>query len=289
MKRILPLLLLSSLLMAQDCQSPEPPGNFYCSGAVEQPEPTGLDALMVDLLTGIDHVWSTIVGGEPSTDRRSTVFVSIVGVGSCSGVIIGPHTVLTAGHCTGPNGYRIYLNQQIPNYYASTGATIHPGFWRWNSNRGDPHDDLMLIYVKETLPEPYAFGFYNYEINHSVCTGLVAQGWGQTEDPSEPNYTICPDTNDDGKPDSRCLRETPYTVTLVGDTWIKTKGIPGEKQGFICFGDSGGPLYAIVQGQVQLAGITSTTDSTDCKIGSTHVRVKAYTDWIVANMDGPGT
>jgi len=277
--------------MAQDCEQPKPPGNFYCSGAVELPEPTGLDALMVDLLTGIDHVWDTIVGGTPSTDRRSTVFVSIVGVGYCSGVIIGPHTILTAGHCnngTTDNNYRIYLDRNLPNYYQVTGHLIHPDYFEYQKDPANSpflgFSDLMLLYVNETLPEPYTDGFYS-KAETIQCSGLVAQGWGKTEATTDPGYVPCPD----GK--SSCLRETPYTVFLETDTSIKTKGIPGDKQGFICFGDSGGPLYAIKHNpdMVELAGITSTTASTDCKVSSTHVKVSNFVPWIVANINGPST
>ncbi len=57
----------------------------------------------------------------------------------------------------------------------------------------------------------------------------------------------------------------------------------------ICFGDSGGPLYAVLGGgldSVQVAGITSTTMSQDCLIGSTHVKLSApvHKTWIGDNV-----
>ena len=86
------LALVALLLMGQDCE-PEPPppgGPTYCKGN----EYTILDQLM----DGAGSVWNTIIGGEPSADRRATVQVLFDG-SYCSGVAINAHTVLTAGHC----------------------------------------------------------------------------------------------------------------------------------------------------------------------------------------------
>jgi hypothetical protein len=188
--------------------------------------------------------------------------------------------VLTAGHCNGPEGYRIYLDRNKPNYFVATAAYIHPGYYRWSSNRGEPHDDLMLLYVAETLPLPYAGGFYDGAKYAGLCEGMTAQGWGQTEDRNDPLYVSCPDGL------TKCLRESPYTVFLESPTEIRTKQLT---PGGICFGDSGGPLYAYVKGQPEpfLAGITSTTASTDCKVSATHVKVSAYREWIIQNFEGP--
>jgi hypothetical protein len=278
MKHAIPILALSLLLLAQTCDTPPKPTNFYCAGAVSQPDPDGLDALIISLLQDVQDVWNTIVGGTPSTDRRATVFVSIVGTGSCSGVILGPHTVLTAGHCNGENGYRIYLDRNKPNYYQVTGSLIHPGYYRWSSQRGEPHDDLMLLYVNETLPKPYISGFY--QGGTAICESLVAQGWGQTEATTDPNYVPCPGGG------TKCLRESSYTVFVENPTAINTKQLT---PGGICFGDSGGPLYALLTGQPEpfLAGITSTTASSDCKVSATHVKVSAYKQWIKNNFEPP--
>jgi len=282
MKRLLPL-ALGLLLMGQDCEPAPAPTNFYCAGAVAMPDPDGLDGLIVSLLTGAQSLWDTIVGGQPSTDRRSTVYVGIVGKGSCSGTIIGPHTVLTAAHCAGTGGYHIYPDRNLPNYFVSTGELKHPDYYKFSSN-GDLEarkSDLLLIYVKETLPLPYTTEIYDTS-KVASCTGLIAQGWGQTESKDEPDYIPCPDNK------TRCLRETPYTVYFENEKTINTKGIPGERQGFICFGDSGGPLYAVVDGELMLAGVTSTTASTDCVVASTHIKASYFRDWIAANLNGPG-
>jgi hypothetical protein len=94
---------------------------------------------------------------------------------------------------------------------------------------------------------------------------LTAQGWGLDEFPNEP----------------ATLRESDYTVTQELDEVIRTKQVGW---GGICFGDSGGPLYATVLGTPQVAGITSTTMSQDCLIGSTHVKAVHFKTWIEDNV-----
>jgi hypothetical protein len=283
MTKILPILALSFLLMAENCETPPPPPpNAYCAGAVEKVDPPILDQILEALEAGLSKAWDTIVGGTPSVDRRSTVFVSIDGKGSCSGVVLGPHTVLTAGHCRGGTGWRVFLDRNVPSWATVTEALTHPDYIKYLA---DPTQvelgkaDLMLLYTAEELPGPYPLDMYDSKwVN--LCEGMIAQGWGQTEAVTEPNYVACPGGL------TKCLRESPYTVTQEQERSIKTKQLT---PGGICFGDSGGPLYAQVKGQpgLHLAGITSTTASLDCKVSSTHVKVSNFRQWIIQNFNGP--
>jgi len=102
-----------------------------------------------------------IVNGTPSVDRRGTVYVSTA-TGYCSGTIVGPHTVLTAGHCTDPQDFRVdgvawfEVNQHI----------THPEYTF-------PRSDLQVIHTFDVLPEPYVSVGLNGE-----CSSLLAQGYG---------------------------------------------------------------------------------------------------------------
>jgi hypothetical protein len=110
-------------------------------------------------------------------------------------------------------------------------------------------------------------GFYDQK-HAAFCNGLVAQGYGKHEG------------------SGLDLRETNYIITLVSEKLLTSRATalpPGEKSGRICFGDSGGPLYADVGGVPQLAGITTTTMSYDCLSGGNHVRVSRFLDWIMEN------
>jgi hypothetical protein len=262
MKAIL-LIALSMVLVGSDCDPPEPPpDDSYCSGA----EPGALESLV----DGIGGVWNTIIGGEISTDRRSTVQVRF-GQSYCSGVIIAPRTVLTAAHCgwgvTTKHTIRFQHEGGIVEF-ASNEHLYHPDYQTWidSNDLNGRQSDIMLLFVTANLPSPYAGTLYRSD-DTGDCDSLTAQGWGLDEFPNEP----------------ATLRESDYMVTEELDKVIRTKQ---ATWGGICFGDSGGPLYATVLGTPQVAGITSTTMSQDCLIGSTHVKVSSpvHKTWIEDNV-----
>jgi len=259
MKRALPLLLLSLLLMGQDCE-PEPPpegGNTYCKGN----EYTIFDQIM----EGAGSIWNTIIGGVESTDRRATVQVLFDG-SYCSGVAINPHTVLTAGHC-GPetDTQHVIRIEGDPTPYTSAYHVVHPDYLRYLANPSDQEarkSDLMLILFDDALPGPFVGNFYSSQLT-DMCLGLVAQGYGRWEEPGA------------------MLREAKYIITQETDKYLISRLAP---EGKICFGDSGGPLYADVNGRPHIAGITTTTMSRDCLVGGTHVKATGYVGWIYENM-----
>ena len=253
MKRVLILLGISALLMGQSCEYVPPEGGTdYCKGN---------EYSIFDRWGG--QIYDTIIGGEESEDRRGTVQV-FFGQSYCSGVVISPHTVLTAAHC----GYGADTTHRVRAdgvEFNSAEKLMHPDYQGWisGSDLEARKADLMLLYVDAELPPPYISDLYVSELSN-LCLGLVAQGFGRAEMP---------------KPTEQ-LREAKYIVTSELPKLIQSVRAPDGK---ICFGDSGGPLYADVNGTTQLAGITTTTMSADCLLGGTHVKVAAFRDWIGSN------
>jgi len=266
------LLSLALVLMGQTCAPPpgDPPdgppegGTAYCHGL----EYTIWD----NIVEGVKGVYNTIIGGEISTDRRATVQV-FFSQGYCSGVVVSPHTVLTAAHCGHQEGleHRIRIDGQ-PDFIISNESLVHPDYWDWvrSGNLEARKSDLMLLYTDELLPGPYIdVSRYLYHSDMApVCHGLAAHGYGRAEVP---------------KPAEE-LRESQYKVTQETDKYIISRMTDSGK---ICFGDSGGPLYADVgPGTLYLAGITTTTMSADCLAGGTHVRVQygPFQTWLTENV-----
>jgi len=223
------------------------------------------------VVDGVKGAYNTIIDGEISTNRRATVQV-FFGQSYCSGVAISPHTVLTAGHCGYAEGlqHRIRIEGE-PAMFISNESLVHPDYMRY-INSGNTYyegrkSDLQLLYTDEELPGPYVplTLLYGSEKAES-CYGLIAQGYGRAEVP---------------KPTQQ-LRESKYKITTEYDKLISSRLTDVGK---ICFGDSGGPLYADVgPGSLFLAGITTTTMSSDCLAGGSHVKTVAFQDWLQENV-----
>jgi len=104
-----------------------------------------------------------IVGGEPSSDRRSAIYLTN-GRGACTGFIVSEHTIVTAAHCSFGT-----LVAHVPGEEPCTVTDfeIHPDY-------SFPKRDLAVWYVEKTLPGPYIpLGLGGLE-----CSSYIAQGFG---------------------------------------------------------------------------------------------------------------
>jgi hypothetical protein len=106
---------------------------------------------------------AAIIDGVPSQDRRGSAKV-FAGGGFCSGTVIGPHTVLTAGHCRTPK----FIEVENVGRYPVVAHVPHPDY------NGNVRYDVRLAFVAEVLPEPYV----TIASEPIECENLVAQGYG---------------------------------------------------------------------------------------------------------------
>jgi len=275
MKRIIPALLIFGLLTAQDCEpsGPGPDASPYCYGS-----PT-----VYKQVTDVAGDFWALLRGEASIDRRATLRMSMPGY-RCTGVALDAETAITAAHCTwGSDAVSAVIDKDLENigspnsrdYFDAVSWKEHPEYARYkqsgNVYAAGRYSDLSVVKLKGSrinpdapLPEPYVDGFFDpldpNDAGH--CVRYLAQGWGQWEEAT------------------LSLREGEYHVSTVTDTSVNTFIRPDGPA--ICFGDSGGPLYAeMSDGSLKLVGITSTTMSSDCLKGSTHVRVSPlFSEWI---------
>ena len=127
-----------------------------CSGCGVVLDPPYCEEPVVGLTT------EKIVGGESSAERRSLAYIQGNGY-HCSATVVGPHTVLTAGHCEDMTDVLV----EGEAWYDVTASLTHPDYLF-------PTADLQLLYVAEVLPEPYA----ELATTDIECVSLLAQGYG---------------------------------------------------------------------------------------------------------------
>ncbi|MBW1879156.1 MAG: trypsin-like serine protease [Deltaproteobacteria bacterium] len=197
----------------------------------------------------------------------------------CTGVLVAPDVVLTAGHCTeGVSVTHVILDTN--DWYRTEGevvrvqrAVAHPQWW-------SSYDIAVLVLQDdaETVPRAIAQGcVLDDYLADSAPVAIVGYGaidvWGN-------QYTTE-------------LREAFTTVVDHDCTEINTGCEPNVSPGGeigaggggidACFGDSGGPLYLITEVGDYLVGTTSrgfTTGDKPCEDGGIYIRPDAVVDWI---------
>jgi secreted trypsin-like serine protease len=210
------------------------------------------------LHTGAAHASATgpsIVGGE--TDGDDPAVVALVAAGGelhCSGVVIAPRAVLTAGHCLGEGGaWRVVADARtlgaapVADVVRVEVAPDFDSFWLTA--------DLGIAFVDPPLSiAPAALA----SLPPAVGQPVRVVGYGRSE------------------ADLGGVRRA-----VTGEV----QGVAGDRIGFgrgACDGDSGGPLYA---GGVVQAVVSASTRT--CDDGAA-ADVAAHRDWIAGALS-PGS
>lgn len=198
---------------------------------------------------------SAITGGVLDTGDPSVVaIVDAKGAEECTGTLVSPYLVLTAGHCTVPEiiqGASVVIGSSL----AAPGATIpialavpHPQF-----DLGTLTNDVgLLVLASAASPAPVALGASAPAVGGAV----EIVGWGMAS----------ADAGIDGK-----KRQGTTTITTVAETTFAVSAAPSQP----CSGDSGGPALSSAGGSASVVGVTSHGD-VGCVQGATYTRVDAY-------------
>ncbi len=198
---------------------------------------------------------SAITGGVLDTGNPSVVaIVDAKGVEQCSGTLVSPYLVLTAGHCTVPEvieGARVVVGPSLAAPVATipiARAVPHPQF-----DLGTLTNDIaLLVLASAASPPSVPLG-----ASAPVVGGTVEMvGWG----------LISADAGNDGK-----KRQGTTTITAVAPTTFTVGDAPSQP----CSGDSGGPALSGAGSGASVVGVTSHGDVT-CSQGATYTRVDAY-------------
>ncbi len=199
----------------------------------------------------------------------------------CSGTMIDTDTFLTAAHCTTdwPDNVRFYvsLEQDVqaaldeagsahPDDPAAVGAAVGvEGTAHWDAaypgNSADSHDIAVVelsaakvakrwTFTPATLPaagQLDAMGPQGLD-----ATDFVVAGYGTEEAVREPGGHV--------HPGGGVRMKAPESFDALNNTWIRLGMRESQGDGGACYGDSGGPNFALIDGERVLAGTTITGD-----------------------------
>lgn len=229
-----------------------------------------------------------IIGGEAVNDDdavlKSTVAIVNLRYGQivCTGSLVSKNLVVTAGHCTteDPKHLAILFTNKLPKTREDATASVvrkviagetHPQ-WPKNDFSSDKNwGDIALLRFEGEVPATYApvrmLSNKTLLVAQADAT-LAGYGW----------------TNGRLKTEATSLNKT--KVKIENPDFSETEVMMNQKNGTgACHGDSGGPAFIEVEGQLVLIGVTSRghDDPGDtCEFFSLYSNVAAQMEWLKA-------
>jgi len=247
-----------------------------CGGGSGSDETTGNDAKACNVI-GLQPRSGKVINGTTCQDPQGSSIVRLVTVERsgritstfCTGSVIEPTKVLTAGHCLGafdPNQAVGVLTGQGPNFEGAYAVSysLAPGYQE--TPDGSIFNDAMILNLQTPLNVP----IWPVLISRSVSvdeTGYV-YGYGRTVQGDGPD----PDQGLE-------LQAGRMTVRNVTPNHIFVR-FDGDGVN-VCNGDSGGPLVVEVNGQPAVAGIVSTGSVAGCRAGDTTLYTNLQSDTVL--------
>ena len=216
-------------------------------------------------------------------------FPDCVAVGSntsfcCTGTLIGPNVVVTAGHChAGGCALRVFIgdnaNQPASGQVIQVATAIrHPAY-----NPVTLENDLTVLVLAQNVQNvtPRRIASTD-DVNAAFFLRLVGFGL------NEQDVFGIKSRADVAIASNRC--DTAETQSKFGCN-AKREIVAGGNGVDSCKGDSGGPAYIRKGSEFLLAGATSRATANsinNCGDGGLYVRVDLYSDWIRTTAQANG-
>jgi endonuclease G len=221
-----------------------------------------------------------VIGGSSAAAGKWPDATAVMWSGEqeCTGTLIAPNVVITAGHCVlggAPNGVLVGASALSR---ASEGETLQVMKWYEypSSQRSVDVGVLVLDHDSRFAPRPIATGWARADIKNGAAIELVGYGTTDrngtvsTDDLMEAQSTIT---------DYNCAESSGCNVAARPDGELGAGGMGIDT----CPGDSGGPLYLLTDYGAFLAGVTSRAYDNaryDCSEGGIYGRPDKIFDWI---------
>lgn len=231
----------------------------------------------------------------------------------CTGSLLNPTTVLTAGHCTDTAGGAVSAIVWVSQ---EGGAQFDPSTGAEDPLTGYPNECINPdgLHPCSTATAPDALREYGYSGLHKFGTDNADVGLVILDNPiqlddyaslAEPGsvdalptgtpVTISGYGVSGEKPTVISYRQRLMASAFIINTHnkaasgynIQLSGNPGDGRGGSCFGDSGGPI--LYDSTDIILGVNSFVKNGQCAGQSFAYRVdqQSVIDWIVQNADGP--
>ena len=218
-----------------------------------------------------------VVGGSPVPAGKWPDAVAVLAqTAACTGTLIAPDVVLTAGHCIETHPIVVVVDttdfgKPGGEMIAVKSATAYPD-WRDQYDVGV----VVLVHGAATKPRAIAGTCSSLQVMHGGNVHVV--GFGLTKESGTGTNTKLHEATM-AIDDARCAQDAACEAKIAPDGEF-TAGGQGTDS---CFGDSGGPAYLDTASGPALIGVVSrglAVEGSPCSHGGVYVRADKVAPWI---------